>query len=294
MNPAYRRPPAPGGDPSDPGYSTMTPHDDLQQRSSSSSSSHALCLSVGPGYSQYNAEASTSRARHSGKSARKNAQPFFTAGSNNDRSRGLSSQPEEESDDERESSSTSGIFKGLASSSLLSGNHEPPKLNWSPEEVQQYFGDFDAARCSECGASLRNNDVKTCSNCGAECGVREKLIVKCAECGAVQGRSNNTSCSNCKAGIRLASSCSRCGKRDEDCGCKRSSSSANKQKKSTRRREYSSDGIESDLNSDVSGATCTSYPATTASYTNAQLSSPKAIGLNRIVVPVTVHMVDSL
>ncbi|XP_018018614.2 VWFA and cache domain-containing protein CG16868 [Hyalella azteca] len=236
MNPAYRRPPAPGGDPSDPGYSTMTPHDDVPQRSSSSSS----CLAIGVQSPSKNGKPSRDGRALLAKKRRP--------------SRGLSSQPEEDCDEN--SSSPSGVFKGLASSSLLSGDHEPPTLDWSPEQLLQYFDDFDTGQCRHCNAPVSDG---VCCNCEQ---------TPCEEC------RSRPACQECHD----SASCSRC--RDQSsCPCK------SKKRRRSRRRAGGgsvSDGIESDVASDG------------GCFANAVLTSPQKIGPNQVIVAVTVHMVDSL
>ena len=266
----------------------MTPHDESQHPSSSSSSSHGLSLSLAS--SNQHRPISRHLSTSSAKGSRRNKQQFLSAKrtrSNPSSRRGLSGQLEERdedyNDEDRESSSTSGIFKGLASSSLLSGNHEPPHLDWSPEEVQVYFGDLDE-RSSAVGRP-------PCQRCKGECEceLKEQLVWQCQECGACNstptGETNEPrKCDSC--GTTAIRSCGRCrrsgstncfcdkyergGKRDGDAGSQ-------------------SDCIESDIA--IAGEE-TNFPS--SSYRPIVLSSPKRIGPNKVIVPVTVHMVDSL
>ena len=213
------------------------------------------------------------------------SQQFLTAASakRSVTSRGLSSQPEEEDDEDKESSSTSGVFKGLASSSLLSGKHEPPRLDWSPEDVQQYFGDMDADRCARCNACFKNKAGKLCDKCTSiEGSSRPLLLTRCPQCDESLPSDNRLQCDSCHW-LQDSTMCSHCGHRGSECFCEVMSSSRRGSKYRRRRHD---DGIGSDMNSEVGVGS--------SGYANSVLSSPKRIGPNRVVVPVTVHMVDSL
>ena len=298
VNPHYRRPNN-KRESSDPGYSTMT--DPLQQSSSSTISCRTNrdgrnknLLSVRPTSVRRQGRKDSAKGSRSNRRDRQISSEIQVVGVNDEDtvegSSDIQEEDEETSDEEydeenRSSSSTSRVFRDVAHSSLLSGNHAAPTLNWSVDELRDR--PYEAPPTLDwSGNELRDRPYEapptldwSANELRRQC--FEDLDGNCTHCGgpmsiALQSYPGQYYCHNC-------------GFSDDDnldgYGSETSPEDSNYKLASVLGDAKNSSEVNRCLESNtLVGQT---------SFNGKDPNSPKKVGPNIVVVPVTVHMVDS-